>query len=144
MKAIRLTKDDTATIDFIVNNLIANTEDRASPDHLQKLVTDDRSYLFAVYHEQDVIGYALAYKFPSLYSSEYLAYLYDIEVLASYRRKGAGKLLIHTLLADLKADNVKEVFLGTATDNVEGQALFSATGGIRSGEMINDFIYELT
>ncbi|MEO7292162.1 MAG: GNAT family N-acetyltransferase, partial [Ginsengibacter sp.] len=63
--------------------------------------------------------------------------------LETHRRKGAGRLLMETLLAHLKNDNVSERWLGTATDNLEGQALFSATGGIKSAETFNDFTYEL-
>ncbi|MBA3662558.1 MAG: GNAT family N-acetyltransferase [Gammaproteobacteria bacterium] len=131
MKVIRVTKDDIAIVDFIVANLIDNTEERTSTNYLQQLLADDRSYLFAALLDKEVVGYALAYRFPSLYVSDYLAYLYDIEVLATYRRKGAGRLLMKTLLTHLKSDGVSELWLGTATDNVEGQALFTSTGGIK-------------
>jgi ribosomal protein S18 acetylase RimI-like enzyme len=60
-----------------------------------------------------------------------------------HRRKGAGRLLINTLLTHLKSDGVTELWLGTATDNVGGQALFSSTGGIKSEETFYDFTYEL-
>jgi ribosomal protein S18 acetylase RimI-like enzyme len=69
--------------------------------------------------------------------------LYDIEVLEIYRGKGAGRLLIETMRSHLKSDGVNELWLGTAVDNIEGQALFSSTGGIKSGETFNDFTYEL-
>jgi len=69
---------------------------------LEKLLSDDRTYLFAVTLDENVIGYALAYRFPSLYSSDYLAYLYDIEVLPSHKRKGAGRFLMETLLTYFK------------------------------------------
>ncbi|MDQ3017553.1 MAG: GNAT family N-acetyltransferase [Bacteroidota bacterium] len=144
MKVIRITKNDIATVDFIVANLIDNKEELPSTSHLQKLLTDDRSYLFAVLIDEEIIGYALVYKFPSLYESNYLAYLYDIEVLATFRRKGAGRLLMKTLLAHLKSDGVSELWLGSATDNIEGQALFKSTGGIKSDETFNDFTYKLT
>jgi ribosomal protein S18 acetylase RimI-like enzyme len=144
MKVIRVTKDDIATIGFIVANLIDNKEELASSNHLQQLLTDDRSYLFAAFLDGEVIGYALAYRFPSLYSSDYLAYLYDIEVKALHRKKGAGRLLMNTLLRYLKIDGVSELWLGTAINNVEGQALFSSAGGIRSNEIFNDFTFELS
>ena len=106
-------------------------------------MNDDRTYLFAALSSDTVTGYALAYRFPSLYASEYLAYLYDIEVALKNRRQGIGRLLVDTLLAHLKLDGVKEVWLGTAVDNVEGQALFHATGALKSGETFNDYTYYL-
>lgn len=142
-KAIKVKRDDTYIINFIIENLIDNSDEKPSTNHLEKLLTDDRTYLFAIMSDKDVIGYTLAYRFPSLYSSDYLAYLYDIEVLRNYRRKGAGRLLMETLLTHLKSDGVTELWLGTATDNIEGQALFNSTGGMKSTETFNDFIYEL-
>ncbi len=131
-------------VNSIMDNLIEDSDEKPSAKHLEKLLTDDRTYLLAAVLDNKVIGYALAYRFPSLYASDYLAYLYDIEVLEVYRRKGAGRLLMETLLTHLKSDGVSELWLGTATDNIEGQALFSATGGIKSGETFNDFTFELT
>lgn len=143
MTATRIQANDRATINAIIENLLDQAGSKPSANHLEKLLTDDRTYLFAAMLEQEVIGYALAYRFPSLYASGYLAYLYDIEVLKTHRRKGAGRLLMRTLLTHLKLEGVTELWLGTATNNVEGQALFSATGGARSGETFNDFTYEI-
>lgn len=134
---------DRTVVQVIVDQLIDQEESLPSFEHLLKLLADDRTYLFAAVLDEVVIGYALAYRFPSLYESSFLAYLYDIEVLASHRRKGAGKLLVTTLLEELRLDGVGELWLGTATDNAEGQALFSSTGGIKSGETFNDFVYTL-
>lgn len=144
MKAIKVGKDDTTTINFLIEHLINHADEKPTTAHLGTLLSDDRTYLFAVTSDENIIGYALAYRFPSLYASNYLAYLYDIEVLASHRRKGAGRILMETLLTNLKADGVTELWLGTATNNVEGQALFGSTGGIKSGETFNDFTYDLT
>lgn len=110
---------------------------------MEELLDDDRSYLIAAISDGIVYGYTLAYRFPSLYASEYLAYLYDIEVSLKYRRKGIGRLLVETLLTCLQADGVKEVWLGTAVDNVEGQGLFHSTGAVKSGETFNDYTYYL-
>ncbi len=144
VKVIKVKKEDTAIINFIIENIIDNSDEKPTTNHLEKLLSDDRTYLLAAVFEDNVVGYALVYRFPSLYASDYLAYLYDIEVLMKYRRKGAGRLLIETLLTHLKSDGVSELWLGTATDNLEGQALFRSTGGIKSGETFNDFTYELS
>lgn len=111
---------------------------------MHTLLDDNRSYLFAAIDGNSVLGYALAYRFPSLYSSDYLAYLYDIEVSATHRRKGIGKLLIEKILEHLRLDNVKELWLGTGIDNSEGQGLFSSTGAIKSEEVFNDYTYYLS
>lgn len=142
---IKVNKDDLTTINLLIANLIENSNTQLpSKNHLEKLLSDDRTYLLTAVVDNKVIGYALAYKFPSLFASDYLAYLYDIEVFENYRRRGAGRSLIEALLIYLKSDGVSMLWLGTGTNNVEGQALFISTGGIKSGETFNDFIYEIT
>jgi ribosomal protein S18 acetylase RimI-like enzyme len=126
-RILKVTTAHTDIIRQIIEEVIANKDEQPSTEHLQTLLTDDRTYLFAAVSDNTVAGYVLAYKFPSLYSSGHLAYLYDIEVVATYRRNGIGRLLIQQLLEQLKQDNVHELWLG----------------GTRSGETFNDFTYEL-
>lgn len=148
INVIKVGTSDIDLIQDILNNHIDTSDKKeALPTitHLQTLLDDNRSCLFAAIHKHfGVVGYALVYRFPSLYASEYLAYLYDIEVSESHRRKGIGKLLIKALLERLRLDNVKELWLGTATDNPEGQALFNSTGAIKSDEVFNDYTYYLS
>ncbi len=147
MNIIKVSKSDLAIInDILLNHIDTSDKKEMLPtlEHLYTLLNDNRTYLIAAIDQNSVMGYALAYRFPSLYSSDYLAYLYDIEVSAAHRRKGIGKLLIEKILEHLRLDNVKEVWLGTGVDNPEGQGLFSATGAIKSGEAFNDYTYYLS
>jgi len=144
IKIIKVEKDHTKIIKSIIEDLLSSSDQRPSTGHFQKLLSDDRTFLFVAISDEKAIGYILAYKFPSLYSSDYLAYLYDIEVLASYRRKGVGRRLIEALNTHLKSVGVTEVWLGTAVDNQAGQALFTSSGGLKSEETFNEFTYELT
>jgi ribosomal protein S18 acetylase RimI-like enzyme len=99
--------------------------------------------LYVAKNDQQIVGYCLIYKFPSIYSAHNLAYLYDIEVIEKFRQKGIGRELILRIKEQLTKDNVSELWLGTATDNISGQALFSKTGAEKSIETFNDFTYEL-
>jgi ribosomal protein S18 acetylase RimI-like enzyme len=148
MHIIKVGKSDMDIIhDILIHHIDASDKKDAIPaiSHLHTLLDDDRSYLFAaVDAHSGVVGYALAYRFPSLYAPEYLAYLYDIEVSEHHRRKGIGTLLIKTILEHLKVDKVKELWLGTGIDNQEGQALFRSTGAIKSQEVFHDYTYYLS
>lgn len=147
MEVKRLTKDDTRIVTSILTHLIDSTDRKTlkpPADHLEVLLTDERTYLFAALLDDSVVGFALAYRFPSLYATEHLAYLYDIEVLPVHRRKGIGRHLVEAVCAVLRNDGVKELWLGTDVDNVEGQGLFSATGAIKSDETFNDYTYYLS
>ena len=147
MNIIKVGKSDLEIInEILVNHIDTSNKKESLPTlaHLHTLLDDNRSYLFAAIDENTVKGYALAYRFPSLYSSDYLAYLYDIEVSENHRRKGIGTLLIKTVLEHLRRDNVKELWLGTGIENQEGQALFSSTGAVKSQEVFTDYTYYLS
>lgn len=147
MKIVRLSKNDTDLLnDLLINHFTDSdeTDGTATLETLQNLFDNGNAYLLAAVAEHRVIGYTLAYQFPSPYFEGYLAYLYDIDVLPEHRRKGIGKLMIKSLLEILKADSVKELWLGTAVDNIAGQKLFTATGAERSGETFTDYTYDLS
>lgn len=142
----KVQKHDLNIIQDILMNHIDESDKKDSSsntNHIEKLLEDDRCYLLAALMDDAVVGYALAYRFPSLYAPENLAYLYDISVSEEHRRKGIGTLLIQSLKEYLKADNVKELWLGTGTNNKEGQGLYNATGAIKSDETFNDYTYYL-
>ena len=146
MNIIKVTTSHPEIVREIISSHIDPSDRKGTiPDlgHLETLLKDDKTYLLAAMEGKEVFGYDLAYRFPSLYESGYLAYLYDIEVKALHRRKGIGKALVQTMLELLKRDKVKEVWLGTGVDNPEGQGLFSATGALKSEETFNDYTYYL-
>jgi len=139
---MEIKKIDSSNLE-ILNTELDSLIDSFSFKNLKKLVEDDRSYFFIAYLNNLPIGYALAYKFPSLNFNGYLSYLYDIEVLESHRKKGIGRELITNVLASLKSDGVTEVWLGTATNNIPVQTLFQSTGAEKSEEVFHDYTYIL-
>ena len=133
MKVIRVQQQDGAIAHYIIGHLVEKEAGGPTAEDVHSLLTDERTYLFAAMaNSGEVIGYALAYRFPALYRPGGLAYLYDIEVAQAHRRKGIGRLLIEAVLRYLKVDGVTEMWLGTDTDNEAAQALYSATSGQRS------------
>ncbi len=142
-QVLRLKHTDNSLIANLIDDFLTN-EEVPSAKHLTKTLEDDRTYLYVVITDDlQIVGYCLAYKFPSIYSNHNLAYLYDIEVRQEFRRKGIGSEIIKKLKEQLTTDNVNELWLGTATDNESGQALFSKTGAEKSDETFNDYTYEL-
>ena len=141
-QVLRLTNTDTSLIKNLIDNFLTS-EESPTVEHLTNALRDDRTYLYIAKTAQQIAAYCLVYKFPSIYSTHNLAYLYDIEVLQEFRQKGIGRELITEIKEQLTKDNVTELWLGTSTDNVSGQALFSKTGAKKSNETFNDFTYEL-
>lgn len=144
MKFFRVTKKDAETIVSLIEFLRDQYDVSVSSAHLENLLSDDRYYLFVATLKEKIVGYAIVFRFPAFTESGFLAYLYDIEVIKNQRNKGIRRRLVREILAELKKDGVTELWLGTSTDNAAGQALFTSTGGIKSGETFNDFIYKLT
>jgi ribosomal protein S18 acetylase RimI-like enzyme len=128
---------------FLKLAAFADHEGAPSLSNMEKIAGDDRSYLYAALVDSEMAGYALAFRFPYLWGAGDLAYLYDIEVTPAHQQKGIGKLLIETIRQELRAAGVSELWLGTATDNDPAQALFTSTGGIKSGVVFNDYTYYL-
>ncbi len=63
VKVIKVKKEDTAIINFIIENIIDNSDEKPTTNHLEKLLSDDRTYLLAAVFEDNVVGYALVYSF---------------------------------------------------------------------------------
>ncbi|MFM2387895.1 MAG: hypothetical protein RL660_2652 [Bacteroidota bacterium] len=141
-RIIRLKATDTAILQALLEKLV-QPEEKLTSEHLRTLLSDKCVYIYIAAEEDELLGYVYAFRFPSLYSNDYMAYLYDIEVKEEYRQRGIGKALIAALKNQLTLDGVDELWLGTATDNVSGQALFSKAGGLKSDETFNDFTFEL-
>ena len=140
---LRLTNKDN----YLIQNLIADfltSDESPTSEHIINALQDDRTYLYVAKAEQQILAYCLVYKFPSIYSNHNLAYLYDIEVLKEFRKKGIGKEIILKIKEQLTKDNVLELWLGTSTNNISGHALFSKTGAEKSIETFNDYTYQLS
>lgn len=144
MEIKRLTKDDLeiAEATFRQFGQDPNVESHSpSAKHLEGLLTDPICYLLAAVDNNVIVGFTLAYRFPSFYETKQTAYLYDIEVLPNQRQKGMGRRLIEELLIQLKKDNVSEIWLGTAIENTPAQKLFSSTGAQKEKEIFEEYIY---
>lgn len=146
MEIKKVAKKDIDIINDLLANHIGSSDFQGrlpTIAHLETLLDDDRSYLLAAVIDTKVVGYSLAYRFPSLYATGNMAYLYDIDVVPEHRQKGIGRLLVETMISLLKQDDVVELWLGTSVDNVPAQCLFTATGGMKSGETFYDYTYDL-
>jgi ribosomal protein S18 acetylase RimI-like enzyme len=145
MKIKRLGRGDMRIAQQICNNLLTRTDEEQplSIDHFENFITDERSYLFAAFVHDNVVGFLLAYTFPSFYANGNMAYLYDIEVLEGFRRRGIGKSLINEMMTELRSHQVAEIWLGTAVQNIAAQSLFTSTGAQKEEEKFYEYIYTL-
>lgn len=142
MEIKRLQEQDAVTALQVLHTFAGPNDGAplASLDHVRNLLRNDACYVLAAL-ENGPCGFILAYRFPSFYADENTAYLYDIEVLPAYRKKGIGRLMVEQLLSLLKEDGVGEIWLGTATDNHPAQQLFGTTGAQKTDETFFEYFY---
>ena len=115
-----------------------------SEEHRSLILDNNHVYLFVAMKEKEVIGYSLTYKFPSLYSNDFKAYLFDIEVLPDFRQMGIGRTLMNAILTKAKEDGIEELWLGTGINNDAANALYLTTGGTLSEETFNEYTYDFS
>lgn len=141
MEIIQLSASDEDAMYQLSNYLIRSGE-TGRVEYIQKLVSDPRSYLLVGLERGLLIGYILAYRFPSLTANLDTAYLYEIEVLPVFRKQGFGKALLREMLTLLKQHQVGEVWLGTAIGNTPAQKLFLSSGGSQEEETFYEFYFD--
>lgn len=122
---------------------IKNKGELLSGKHVDELLDQRRVYFLFARKKSTVIGYCLTYIFPSHYSNDYRAYLYDVEILPQFRKRGIGKALMNETVRYLKSINVEEMWLGVSIDNMPANALYKSTGGNQSEDIFYDFTFKL-
>ncbi len=114
----------------------------ASPEHMRRLLADDRNHLYVARVQGRPAGYLLAYRFPRIDRDREMVYLYEIDVVPEHRRQGIGTEMIRRLKADCRRRQVLKVWVGTEADNVAARALYESTGARCEGESYAEYVYE--
>lgn len=110
--------------------------------HLLHVLSEDGFIVFVALVEDKVVGGLTAYTMQQYYSSEPLAYIYDLAVNREVQRQGMGKLLVSSLNNYCKEKGYEEVFV--QADKIDEHAIefYRSSGGIR--EEVVHFNYPLT
>ena len=137
----RLTRDDLPFCTRLAADVLRSAE--VATDRLVELLEDSRSIVLAAQVRDVPVGYVVSYCFPSL-SGERLAYLYDIEVLADWRRQGVARMLVGELLSVCRQAGVVSIWVGSSLTNMAACELWRATGAQRDGDQYVEFTFELT
>ncbi|MFN7982501.1 MAG: GNAT family N-acetyltransferase [Vicinamibacterales bacterium] len=138
----RLTRDDLPFCTRLAADVLRSAE--VATDRLRELLEDSRSIVLAAQVRDVPVGYVVSYCFPSL-SGERLAYLYDIEVLADWRRQGVARMLVGGAVVRVPASGRREhLEAGSSLTNMAACELWRATGAQRDGDQYVEFTFELT
>lgn len=136
IEIIRLGPGDVARLHAIVESLPPpewRDETMPSRAHLARVLADARVYVFGAFAGERPAGFVSAYRFAALTAEIDHVYIYDVWVGPDDRGQGVGRRLMDALTAACRADGVAEGWIGTDSDNIAAQRLYTAAGGREMG-----------
>ena len=95
---------------------------------LQKFLACDRNFFVTASISGAPAGWAYGYELVRPDHGSML-FLYSLDVLPQYRRRGVATALLSFLLTLAKTNGMKELFVFTTRSNNPATALYNATGG---------------
>lgn len=126
---------------------ILDEEDRdgtlATEAEVARALMDSCCILLLAFAGTEPVGLLSAYVFPDVAGGGRLAYLYDIEVLESHQRAGAGAGLIRALESACGEQSVKLIWAGTEADNIAARRTFERTGAELEGDSYAEYEWNL-
>lgn len=105
-----------------------------------EFLADPRTLLFVADDDDALVGWLYAYELVRPEGRRAML-VYEVEVDAEARGHGYGRALVEAVLAEARRRDHFEVWVLADPDNEAAQALYTATGGVRSSQLM--FTWEL-
>jgi len=121
-----LSQSNAALLENIAPDVFDNAID---PKSLAAFLDDPRHIMFVAINDGVVVGMASAFEYfhpdkpPQMFVNE-------VGVSPAYQRRGIGRKLVEALLHAARTRGCVFAWLGTATDNIPGQACFASVPGV--------------
>jgi GNAT superfamily N-acetyltransferase len=115
MRVRRATPDDVDRIFSLASDLATSfdVEKRPFSDSFRRVSTDDHALLLVVEDNKEVVGYCLGFEHPTFFANGSVAWVEEMMVSSSRRRKGAGRSLMAAFERWSAARGAKLVALAT-------------------------------
>ncbi|MFC2078580.1 GNAT family N-acetyltransferase [Candidatus Bipolaricaulota bacterium] len=109
---------------------------------LQTWLSRASNILITATHDSLPVGFALGYLLDRVDQVRPMLFFYEIEVVATYRRKGIGSRLVEALKSVARERDALKMWVQTDPGSIAARALYRHTGGVECGNP--DLLYVWT
>ncbi|MFB9994662.1 GNAT family N-acetyltransferase [Deinococcus oregonensis] len=135
----RMTTGDEATV-LAAAHLF---DDPPVPGAVADLLASPSDHLLIAFLDGQPAGFALAHELRRTDGLSRELFLYEIGTDEAFQRRGVARALIETLKTLGRTRNIRLMFVLTHDSTPAATALYAATGGVREGEDVVLFDYQL-
>jgi ribosomal protein S18 acetylase RimI-like enzyme len=103
-------------------------------DYLRHYLTNPNNYLFVAEVDGELTGFLTAHRLDRFNRTETQLFIYEIETLEPFRRRGVGSALMNQILEMSRTEKI-EAFVFTNHSNTVAVQFYKSLGGlIESGD----------
>jgi aminoglycoside 3-N-acetyltransferase I len=135
MRTKRLTSTDRELAKKLFATMAMIFADECSPlsdEYVDRLLSSEDVFAVAAFDENNIIGGLTAHMLPMTRSESSEIFIYDLAVLAEYRRMGVGRMLMMALRSTATAAGMQDVFVPVDNDDLHAIEFYRALGGTAS------------
>ena len=105
------------------------------------LLDDPRTLFLVALDGGEPVGFVLAYELPRRHGHAVTLCIYEVDVVAAWRRRGVATRLLREVEGIARQAGIAEAFVLTDPDNVAAMQLYRSVGGVSQAVVQWDFDY---
>jgi len=138
LDVVLLAEGDAERLDRVRDDVFDHGVD---PERTRAFLADPANFLVVALDGDTVVGMATGFSYLHPDKPRQL-FVNEVAVSEAYRRRGLGRRMMATLLAEAKRRGCAEAWVATDASNAAGRALFGrSAGGIEESERAVVFTY---
>lgn len=127
LEVIRLREEDAELAARIALRFASNI---VSAEHTAAFLAKESNILLTVLVDSEPAGFLLAHLLDRFKDTRRKLFIYEIDVLPEFQRRGIGRALIEAVLKTARERNADTAFVLTNRSNTAAVNLYAETGGI--------------